>query len=323
MQETNQVCLVSHSSGWHLSLRLNCTDAPTEYPESPDRGPVSEFIAEEAESGEDDEEDDCEDEGDASSDQEECPTLGPSVLAMCTPEKSPALPSAPSIKVQRKIAQSIKKSLLDVVPIPFVNDDFVDLLDDSAMADYQNILGRAFPAVTGFQPPALGALRESGFATTSGVCVQVLNDFHSHWLATARTSTGLYIADSLLSEPNKAVIDQLVELYADAKTPHLDVEYIPCQRQMGSTQCGDYAAFNAFLFAKCITFTRRALLDVFASTHWDQSEMRDHVLKTISAGTYTPPPSLDSHPACTIQRPILFRINTLTRKCYAQRDMKS
>lgn len=287
------------------------TDIP--FADSPERGPVSEYIDEVAHSGsEESEEGEGEEEGEAGE------TASHQQQEVHTPERSSPSLLAPSIKFQRKIALTKKKALFDVTAVPFSKTLLdVDQLDDSVLGNFQRILQKTYPSINGWQAPCLASVRDpmSGFAAVSGFCVQIMNNFREHWLVAARTCAGLFVADSLLSEPSEPVIDQLVHVFGDAKTPCLDVEYIPCQRQTGSIHCGDFAAFNAAIFAKCISFNRKELLKAFERTHIDQSKMRCHLLDCVAEDAYAPPPCLDTDPSCTIHQAISYCIDTNSRSC--------
>jgi len=282
-----------------------CTD-------SPERESTSEYVDDAAESG-------CESSEEEEEEEIHCDALVAAAqrdsLAVQTPERIPTGSVPPSIKIQRKLAQSAKKPMRFLQPVPFdsetIEREADEMLDDMQLGKFQHILRSLFPSTAGWQPPVLASLGTSGygFQLVPTNSVQIMNNLQLHWLVSARTSAGIFLADSLKSEPNQAIIDQLITLYGDCKSNDLLVEYVPCQRQKGSLQCGDFAAVNAALFAETMTCNREALLEAFSSAHTDQAEMRDHFQECLAASAYTPFPRLAAQPTRTIERPIQYSID--------------
>jgi len=189
----------------------------------------------------------------------------------------------------------------------------MNLLDDDIVQVFQQLLREAFPRVRGWQAPAAIAVHKLDASNRiSGPSIQIHNNLRSHWLASSRTRAGVYVADSLLAAepPSPTIVRQLIQIYGDGKPhSHLDVTFLPCQTQRGSSQCGDFSIFNAMLFATCIEDDRALLESRFASSHFDQASMRSHLLDCVRAGKLLNPIVLESAPTTSISRPTTYRIH--------------
>jgi len=136
-----------------------------------------------------------------------------------------------------------------------------------------------------------------------------------HWLVSARTNAGIFVADSKLRAPASLdTVQQFIDIYHDGNSAHLDVTYLPCQRQFGSVQCGDFAIAWAATFARLITTnaTRQQILVTFANLSLDQTRMRKHLLACLKLGAFSMFPAALSGPRLGLAAPTTFRINCAT-----------
>ena len=174
-------------------------------------------------------------------------------------------------------------------------------LDDSHINAFQRLIAQAF-ASQGWQNVAVG---HAGFDFSPAPSVQILHNGNNHWLASASTSDGICVADSLLNEPNLITCQQLLDLYCKEGQDWLDVTYLDVQLQSGGTQCGDFAIAFAAAFASGKTAqTVRAL-------RFDQARMRSHLMTCLTTDQFSPfpMPNASSDFFCaTHYRPVLYRI---------------
>ena len=183
------------------------------------------------------------------------------------------------------------------------------MLDDEVIGAFQMLLQEAFPDISGWQAPALAVHKELGYIQRTGLSVQIHNNLSSHWLTSARTRAGIFVADSLLTSPNPAIARQLVDIYCYDNQSFIDVTFLSCQRQIGSLQCGDFSIFNASIFAMCIDAKSSQLERLFSSAHFDQGAMRDHMLECLKAGQFLSPLQLSSTPRVVLLQPTTYRID--------------
>jgi len=185
----------------------------------------------------------------------------------------------------------------------------IKMLDDEVIGAFQMLLQEAFPDISGWQAPALAVHKELGYIQRTGLSVQIHNNLSSHWLTSARTRAGIFVADSLLTSPNPAIARQLVDIYCYDNQSFIDVTFLSCQRQIGSLQCGDFSIFNASIFAMCIDAKSSQLERLFSSAHFDQGAMRDHMLECLKAGQFLSPLQLSSTPRVVLLQPTTYRID--------------
>ena len=184
------------------------------------------------------------------------------------------------------------------------------MLDDGLIDAFQALLRESYPTVQGWQCPTLAVHAEDGYERRTCLSVQIHHNGHDHWLVSARTAAGVFLADSLLVEPSGTLPKQLVDLYqTEDDTKYLDVTFVPCQRQQGSVQCGDFAVVNAGLFAALMTADRATMLTAFETFNQDQDQLRAHLVECCKSGTYSTPLALQLAPLCTLPRAATFRID--------------
>ena len=187
------------------------------------------------------------------------------------------------------------------------------MLDDDVVRAFQTLLQKAFPGVSGWQAPALAVHEELGYSQNTGLSVQIHNNLSGHWLTSARTRAGIFVADSLLTSPNATIARQLIDIYQRDDQSFIDVTFLPCQWQIGSLQCGDFAICNAAIFAMCIDTKRSQLEKVFSSAHFNQNTLRKHMLDCVKAGQFLAPLQLHSAPRVLLRQPTTFRIDCASR----------
>jgi hypothetical protein len=133
-----------------------------------------------------------------------------------TPKRLSSAVAAPSIKLQRKTSKKIR----DIEPIAFRLGDCGDnpssgavhgMLDDEEIRLCQQVHQKKFPTVQGWLPVALAVHRDDGYPRMSGYAVQIHNDHRLHWLTSARTASGIFIADSNMQPPNEEIVKQVID----------------------------------------------------------------------------------------------------------------
>ena len=199
------------------------------------------------------------------------------------------------------------------------NDDRADITDNRMLNDdiiraFQRLIKQTYTSVLGWQSPAVGA-HGTGYSTIPGLSVQIHHNAHTHWLASARTNAGIFVADSLLRAPRSIeTVQQFIDIYHDGKSATLDITYLQCQLQFGSIQCGDFAIAWAATFARLIAAnsSQQQLVQAFAQLTFDQTKMRDHLLACLKLGTFTMFPPARSAPRLGLATPLTFRINCAT-----------
>ena len=187
-----------------------------------------------------------------------------------------------------------------------------NLLSDSVIHAFQKMLSEKFAVVGGWQAPAVAVSHEVGYEFTAAPSVQIHHNSRLHWLTSARTYAGIFVADSLHSEPTIATRRQLCNLYAAGSTAFLDVTYLPSQRQTNGTHCGDFAIAFAANFALHIITDRKQLTTSFANLRFNQQTMRQHLLACLSTGHFEQfPTDARSLPINTrlMVKPVTYRIN--------------
>jgi len=173
-------------------------------------------------------------------------------------------------------------------------------LDDAIINAMQDLIAEKY-ASQGWQPVAMGKI---GYDFAPAPSVQILHNGSNHWLASASTSQGIYVADSLLTEPNSATKQQLLCLYRSplSVANYIDVTYIPVQKQRGRIHCGDFAVAFAAAFAS------RQSPSTISNLRFDQDIMRRHLFTCLKDQSLTEmPPSLLSFPV-TLPKQVTYRI---------------
>jgi hypothetical protein len=138
-----------------------------------------------------------------------------------------------------------------------------------------------------------------------------MHNENNHWLVSASTVHGIFVADSLLTVPNLATQRQLLQLYSKPgeSNAHINVTYLTVQRQQGVTQCGDFAIAFAAAFA-----SRQSVQDI-GKLRFDQGNMRSHMMKCLTTETFSQFP-LSSHCASlfetTLLQDVKYRIDKLS-----------
>ena len=188
------------------------------------------------------------------------------------------------------------------------------MLDDNAIHAFQCLIKEAFPTINGWLPPAVAVHPDQMCGPRAPYAVQIHNNMQTHWLVSLQTTSGILVADSLLCSPNPSIVRQLISMYGTEKRPFLDVTYLPCQRQLGSFQCGDFAIFNAAIFAQHARESLAVLANMLATTHFDQSKMRRHLLDCLKADSFLPPSTMAATPIVSLQKPTTYRINCVSGK---------
>ena len=176
-------------------------------------------------------------------------------------------------------------------------------LEDCHINAFQILISRTF-ASQGWQNVEVGHV---GFEFAPAPSIQILHNINgdNHWLASASTSVGVLVADSLLSEPNQVICQQLLDLHCKPAEDWLDVTYLDVQRQSGGTQCGDFAIAFAAAFAsgKSVKAVR--------ALRFDQDGMRSHLLTCLAADQFSPFPASKQKADlfCTTHlQPMVYRI---------------
>jgi len=79
-----------------------------------------------------------------------------------------------------------------------------NLLNDKVINAFQTMLSDKFALVRGWQSPAVAVFHEIGYEFTAAPSVQIHHNSRLHWLTSARTSAGIFVADSRHSQPTIA-----------------------------------------------------------------------------------------------------------------------
>ena len=221
------------------------------------------------------------------------------------------------IRYTRPLARHLEPELPWCVPRLRLNDydrseiTSWNLLNDKIINVFQELLSEKFTVVRGWQPPAVAA-SPLGYEFTRAPSVQIHHNSQLHWLTSARTDAGIFVADSLHSQPTVATRRQLCDLYAGPSKPFLDVTYLPSQRQTNGTHCGDFAIAFAANFALHIITDRQQLTTSFANLRFNQQTMRQHLLACLTTGQFKQFPAhasplpMNANP---MAQPITYRIN--------------
>lgn len=196
-------------------------------------------------------------------------------------------------------------------------------LNDDIIRAFHRLIRLRFPAIKSLQAPAIGAA-PAGYTTTPGFAVQIHHDGGLHWLTSARTADGIFVADSLQQRPSPDTIQQLVDIYHDGQQQYIWITYIPCQRQPNPIQCGDFAIAWAGMFAEHIHARTADIIKVFGKAHLNAGSMRSHIMHCLEQANFSPFPQVTvsarkgSCPAIprkvnTLTKPIVYCINCLTK----------
>ena len=184
------------------------------------------------------------------------------------------------------------------------------MLNDDIIRAFQRLLANAYPKVSSWQSPAVAVWINDSYTTTdSQAAVQIHHDGKLHWLTSARTVGGIFVADSLSSKPSRSTIQQLIDLYHNGESRHIFVTYLPCQRQIGAMQCGDFAVAFASVFASRMQMESFGLTAAFKAFRFDQLQMRTHLLACLKSGTFAHFPTTTLSTRLTISEPATFRID--------------
>ncbi|XP_069485709.1 transmembrane protein 209 isoform X2 [Ambystoma mexicanum] len=125
----------------------------------------------------------------------------------------------------------------------------------------------------------------SGFRSVTSDTVQILHDVN-HWITTAFINGKVFYADSLLRTVSKYVQRQMKQLYAAQLNSkgELEVTIVPCQRQHNGSDCGIFAAANAFELAYCLN------PNACSQYLFDSLRSRQHLFKCLEAKNVVPFP---------------------------------
>jgi len=186
------------------------------------------------------------------------------------------------------------------------------LLENRRLADehinaFQRLISHAIVS-QGWQHVTVGHI---GYEFAPAPSIQIMHNENNHWLVSASTVHGIFVADSLLTVPNLATQRQLLQLYSKPgeSNAHINVTYLTVQRQQGVTQCGDFAIAFAAAFA-----SRQSVQDI-GKLRFDQGNMRSHMMKCLTTETFSQFP-LSSHCASlfetTLLQDVKYRIDKLS-----------
>ncbi|KAL5506352.1 hypothetical protein EMCRGX_G007973 [Ephydatia muelleri] len=119
-------------------------------------------------------------------------------------------------------------------------------LNDKIIKAGMHLLKTAFPHISGFQDPMLQVTNTFNIQKSTEF-IQCLNVAGMHWITIATvgcTPGTVRVYDSLNKKLTKALKNTVADLL-HSSTKKIEVEYVNCQYQQGSEDCGLFAIANA------------------------------------------------------------------------------
>ena len=119
-------------------------------------------------------------------------------------------------------------------------------LNDKIIKAGMHLLKTAFPYISGFQDPMLQVTNTFNIQKSTEF-IQCLNVAGMHWITIATvgcTPGTIRVYDSLNKKLTKALKNTVADLL-HSSTKKIEVEYVNCQYQQGSEDCGLFAIANA------------------------------------------------------------------------------
>eukprot|EP00731_Ephydatia_muelleri_P032821 Em0024g365a len=119
-------------------------------------------------------------------------------------------------------------------------------LNDKIIKAGMHLLKTAFPHISGFQDPMLQVTNTFNIQKSTEF-IQCLNVSGMHWITIATvccTPGTIRVYDSLNKKLTKALKNTVADLL-HSSTKKIEVEYVNCQYQQGSEDCGLFAIANA------------------------------------------------------------------------------
>ncbi|XP_078533688.1 transmembrane protein 209 isoform X1 [Lissotriton helveticus] len=157
----------------------------------------------------------------------------------------------------------------------------------------------------GHSPSQTTLLSQSpgGFKAVVVDTVQILYDHH-HWVTTACIGGQVLYADSLRRPVSNYVQAQMKQLYATQVDPKgkLEVNIIFCQRQSNGSDCGIFAAANAFELVHHPDPT------VCSQVYFDILKSRQHLFRCLQSQKCVPFPKLCISNTVCKEKPVTVKI---------------
>jgi hypothetical protein len=154
------------------------------------------------------------------------------------------------------------------------NEWLIDNIMDAASA----LLRRDYPMISGLVNASFSL---HGFIYNPCEGIQVHNLNQCHWVISSSIGGIIKVYDSLKSNiPCQDLKRQLNELYS-GNNGNVSFERVKCQQQVGSVDCGLFAIANAVELLEGNNIT---------GVVFDQSQMRNHLIKCLENDKLTPFP---------------------------------
>ena len=163
-------------------------------------------------------------------------------------------------------------------------------LDDELINAAQFMLKEQYPLIGGFQSPILGSTL--AMIPPHSEFVQVLLIREYHWIAISTVGckpSTVQVYDSLGGRLPKGSLKLVADLM-QTKAKTLSIEFVDVQKQEGGSDCGLFAL--AFIASICNGDDPTKLV-------YDQSSMRNHLLKCIEQGPFPSKPGRNPEKAVT------------------------
>ena len=199
--------------------------------------------------------------------------------------------------------------------------DLEDLSNSSMLSDrlikcLQDYIRKNNPAINGLQDPILG--QNLSFQPMNKPMVQVIHNGKAHWLtiSTYGCDVGeIFLLDSMFHDYLTAQTKKQICAIMKCESAEIRVKVVSTQQQRGGIDCGLFA----IAFAQYISFHGRN-----PAVFFDQSKMRNHVLKCLKDDQLAPFPTLVDGSSILKSRPkeFLLKVFCTCRSIWLSSDKK-